>query len=445
MTIKKHFTSSVAQDCSNIGREMHRLMEELYPICRSITGNGVRETLRILQRIIPIDVHEVPSGTRAFDWIVPKEWNIRDAYIKDPQGKKIVDFRASNIHVVSYSTPVHKKISLQELKGHLHSLPDHPDWIPYRTTYYKENWGFCLSHRQLLELKDGMYEVSIDSTLKNGSLTYGELTLPGQSPDTVLLSCYVCHPSLCNDNLSGVTLLTFLGKALMQMDRRYTYRLLFIPETIGAVVWLSRNEPIVKYIKHGLVATCIGDAGMPTYQRSRQGNTVIDRAVEKVLTDTKQEHRIVDFVPSGSDERQFSSPGFNLPVGSLMRTMYDRFPEYHTSHDNMAFVRAESLGDSFRLYQDVINMLEQDIRYQNLCPKCEPQLGRRGLYTSIGGRTKTWYGDDAFQAMFWVLNFSDGEHSLLDIAVQSGIPFRVVKDVADTLREHQLLKPIKVA
>jgi len=424
-------------DPHGIGQEMYRLISELYPICRSITGNGFRETLSIIKTHIPLKVHEVPTGTQVFDWTVPKEWNIRDAYIKNGQGERVVDFRASNLHVVSYSTPVHATLSRAELKGHLFTLPDHPDWTPYRTSYYQENWGFCLSHKLFLELQEDMYEVYIDSSLEEGHLTYGEYYLRGESTDEVLISCHTCHPSLCNDNLSGVALATFLAQHLGAVSRRYSYRFLFIPGTIGSITWLSLNEAQASKIKHGLVVVCVGDSGKSTYKRSRRGNAEIDRVVEYVLKHSGNDYEIGDFFPYGYDERQYCSPGFNLPVGCLMRTPHGRYPEYHTSADNLDFVQPDYLGDSFSKYLAVLNVLENNKRYLNKNPKCEPQLGKRGLYGAIGGRSDA---KTSQLAMLWVLNLSDGQHTLLDIADRSGLEFDLIRNVADILVKHALLQ-----
>jgi aminopeptidase-like protein len=342
---------------------------------------------------------------------------------------------------LNYSIPINKKSSLKELKEHLFTLPEHPDWIPYRTTYFEENWGFCLTQKQYAQLKDDLYEVVIDSTLKEGSLTYGELFLEGEIEDEVLFTCYVCHPSMCNDNLSGVSLLTFLAKYLSGIKRRYSYRFLFIPETIGAITWLCMNENRVSKIKHGLVATCLGDAGKSTYKKSRQGNAVIDRVAIHVLENSYTEYNIIDFFPNGSDERQFCSPAFNLPVGSLMRTRYGLFLEYHTSADNLEFVKKEYLYDSFVKYLDIIIILEQNKTYLNLNPKCEPQLGKRGLYSMIGAQ-KDGNENNEETAFFWVLNLSDGKHSLLDISERSGFKFEIIKKTADILHSNDLLKEI---
>ena len=423
-------------EINKIGRQAYELMKELYPICRSITGDGTRQTLAIIQRYIPLEIHEIPTGTKAFDWVIPKEWNIKDAYIKNSKGEKIVDFKESNLHVLNYSVPVNRRFALDELKEHLFTLPDHPDWVPYLTSYQKEEWGFCLTHNQYERLKDDFYEVFIDSTLQDGHLSYGELYLKGRSDDEVLLTCYVCHPSLCNDNLSGVVLLTFLADYLKSHNLKYSYRFLFIPETIGSIAWLCFNEDKVSRIKHGLVATCVGDRGHLTYKRSRIGDAVIDKAVEKVLVDSGSPYEIINFFPFVSDERQFCSPGFNLPVGSLMRSVYGRFPEYHTSADNLDFVGPEYLADSFEKYMKVIFILENDAAYLNLNPKCEPQLEKKGLSSAIGGQ-KALAIDK--QAIFWVLNLSDGANSLLDISIHSAISFERIKYAADVLIKKGLL------
>jgi len=424
------------QDSAVIGQEIYRLMCQLYPICRSITGNGIRETLRILQEHIPLEIHEVPSGTPIFDWVVPKEWNIKDAYVKDSQGRKVIDFQRSNLHVLNYSMPVNKKVSLNELKQHLYTLPEHLDWVPYRTSYYKENWGFCLSHNQLLGLADNEYEVYIDASLEPGNLTYGEYFLKGETDEEVLVSTHVCHPSLANDNLSGVAVATFLAKHLSELSLRYSYRFLFTPGTIGSIIWLSLNEALACRIKHGLVLACVGDPGKVTYKRSRRGNAEIDRAVIQALKDAGDAYDVLEFSPYGYDERQFCSPGFNLPVGCFMRTPHGKFAEYHTSADDLNFVRPASLADSFSKCCAILDILEGNKTYFNTNPKCEPQLGERGLYSQIGGQK-----DGKLQelAMLWVLNFSDGQHSLLDIAERSNLEFAVIHNAAQTLLGHGLL------
>ncbi|TFZ09009.1 DUF4910 domain-containing protein [Ramlibacter humi] len=416
---------------------MHALVRELYPICRSITGDGVRATLARVQREIPLQVHEVPSGTPAFDWTVPREWNIRDAWVKNPRGERVIDFRRHNLHVVSYSVPVRARMTLEQLRPHLHSLPQQPDLIPYRTSYYREDWGFCLAHRDLESLPEGEYEVCIDSTLADGHLTYGECFLAGTSRDDVLFSCHVCHPSLCNDNLSGIAVATFLAKALAAAPRRLSYRFLFIPGTIGSITWLSRHEEQARRIRHGLVLTGIGDAGAFTYKASRRGDAAIDTAVRHVLRHADPGHAWRPFSPYGYDERQYCSPGFNLPVGCLMRTPHGEYPQYHTSGDNPDFVHAGQLAGSLRALLAIADVLEHDATYRNTQPMCEPQLGKRGLYGAMGGNGIR----DLEMAMLWVLNLSDGGASLLAIAERSGLPFGTIHAAARLLLAHGLLAP----
>lgn len=420
-------------------KEIFHLIERLYPICRSITGNGVRETLRILQEYIPLTVREVPSGTRVFDWTVPKEWNIEDAYLKNSKGEKLVDFQKCNLHVLNYSLPVHKKVSLNELKAHSFSLPDKPDWIPYRTSYYKENWGFCLSHKQLTELQEDEYEVFIGSRLRDGHLSYGEYFIKGQSAEEILISTHVCHPSLANDNLSGIALAVFIAKHLRAASSRYSYRFVFSPGTIGSITWLSLNEAQTTRIKHGLVLACAGDSGKLNYKKTRQGNAEIDRAVIQALKDSGDAFAVHEFSPYGYDERQFCSPGFNLPVGCFMRTPHGEFPEYHTSADNLELVQPKFLADSLTKCLSILDILEGNRTYLNLNPKCEPQLGTRGLYGFIGGQS-----DSRLQelAMLWVLNLCDGAHDLLDIAEKSKLDFCLIKNAADALLVNNLLRDV---
>jgi aminopeptidase-like protein len=417
------------------GRAMHGLIRELFPICRSITGDGFRDSLRGLSKIAPIVPNEIPSGTRVFDWTVPKEWNIRDAWIADRSGRRWVDFRESNLHVVNYSIPVRTRMPLAELRRHLHALPDQPDLIPYRTSYYAEDWGFCLSQRILDQLPDGEYEVCIDSTLVPGNLTYGECLLHGTIPDEILISVHSCHPSLANDNLSGMVVAAFLARHLASQPRRHTFRFLFIPGTIGSITWLALHETEAGNIRHGLVLSCLGDPGPLTYKRSRRGNAPIDRATAHVLRD-QGGSAVREFTPYGYDERQYCSPGFNLAVGCLMRTPNGQFPEYHTSADNLNFVRAESLEGSLRKVLEIIAILEHDTVYVNLNPKCEPQLGRRGLYDTKGGTAPP----DLQMAMLWVLNLSDGNHRLIEIAQRAALPFGTIRHAAIALHEAGLLR-----
>ena len=422
------------------GKALHDFVAELYPLCRSITGEGVRETLRLVQKRIPLDIHEVASGTQVFDWTVPPEWNIRDAYVKNRAGERVIDFKVSNLHVVNYSQPIRKLMKLEELKPHLHTLHEHPDWVPYRTSYYKDNWGFCLSQKQLSQMADEEYEVCIDSSLTQGTLTYGECYLPGASTDEVLISCHVCHPSLCNDNLSGIAVATFLALNLAEQDRRYSYRLLFIPGTIGSITWLATHEQVIPRIKHGFVLTGIRDAGPLTYKRSRRGDAEIDHVMAQVLKQAGEPYKLIDFFPYGYDERQYCSPGFKLPVGCLMRTPHGEYPEYHTSADSLDFIKPQSLVGSLRHCLAVINVLEHNHRYMNQNPKCEPQLGKRGLYRAVAGHQATQSRE---LVLLWVLNLSDGMHSLLDIAERADVPFGEVQSAAAALVESGLLAKCK--
>lgn len=390
----------------------------------------------MLQEEIPLEIFEVPSGKQVFDWTVPKEWNIREAWVKDAAGNKVIDFAEHNLHILNYSTPVHQKMDLEALKKHLYSLPDQPDLIPYRTSYYREQWGFCMRHEDLQKLGEGEYEVFIDSSLEAGSLTYGELYIPGESSDEVIFSAHICHPSLANDNLAGIAVVTELAKGLLTSSNRYSYRFLFIPGTIGSITWLAENEERIPYIKHGLVASLLGDPGNFTYKRSRRGDAEIDQIAEYVLEQSGKAHKVIDFFPYGYDERQFCSPAFNLAVGNFTRTQFGQYPEYHTSGDNLELVRPEYIEESLEMYRKVVEILEANKTYVNLSPKCEPQLGKRGLYDAIGGNSDS----KALQmAMLWVLNLADGEYSLLDMAKRSGIPFELIAKIAATLIEKDLL------
>jgi len=418
-----------------IGEEIFALAAKIFPICRSITGNGVRQTLREIAAHIALEIHEVPTGTPVFDWTIPREWNIRDAYIKDSDGERVVDFKRSNLHVMSYSAPVHKHVSLAELRQHVHTLPEQPDLIPYRTSYYAEDWGFCMPHRQFKNLRDQAYEVFIDASLEDGYLTYGEYLHKGETTDEFLLSAHICHPSLANDNCSGVALLTHLAKRIASLRTRYSYRILFAPGTIGAVTWLARNEEHSQRIKHGLVISMVGDSGGPTYKKSRRGNAKIDRAIVHVLRHSGLAPVILDFFPYGYDERQYCSPGFNLPVGLFQRSRFGEIPQYHTSGDNLDFIQPDYLAQSYRVIAETVELIENDEVYTNTMPKCEPQLGKRGLYGAVGGKDAT----AANMAMLWILNLSDGRHSLLDIAERADLPFTVVRGTAQRLQQHGLL------
>jgi aminopeptidase-like protein len=421
----------------DVGQEMQELARELFPICRSITGNGLRQTLGLIGERVPLETTEVPTGTEVLDWVVPREWNIAEAWIAGRDGNRVVDFADSNLHVLGYSVPVRERLPLAELKEHLFTLPEHPDWIPFRNSYYTPNWGFCLQHSRLESLPAGEYEVCIDSTLEDGSLTYAEALVPGQTSDEVLVSGYACHPSMANDNLSGLVLMTALAKHLAGKPLRYSYRFLFSPGTIGPIAWLARNEERLERVKHGLVCLCVGDPGALTYKKSRRGDAEIDRAAQLVLRDSGDASEVHEWEPWGGDERQFNSPGFNLPVGTLTRSAPGSFPEYHTSADDLDFITAGALARSFHAYMSVFDVLETNATYVNLNPKGEPQLGRRGLYRSIGA------GPDAGVkelSLLWVLNLADGEHTLVDMAERSGLPYATVRDAARTLEEHDLLK-----
>ncbi len=420
------------------GAAMHALISELFPICRSITGDGLRRTLTRLAEEAPLEIVEVPSGTEVFDWTIPDEWNIREAWIADTRGNRVVDFRESSLHVLNYSAPVRGRMTRQELAEHLFTIPEHPDWIPYRTSYYRRNWGFCLSHRRLQAMNDPEYDVLIDSTLAPGHLSYGEAFLPGELQEEVLISAHVCHPSLANDNLSGVALAVFLAKHLAARKRRYSYRFLFAPGTIGAIAWLARNRERAARICHGLVLTCAGDRGGFHYKKSRRGDAEIDRAMAHVLRHGSEPYAIEEFVPYGYDERQYCSPGFNLPVGCFSRTPYERYPEYHTSADNLDFVRPEALAGSLGVLTSVVDLLEHNLTYQNQQPYCEPQLGKRNLYRSTGG---TGIGIENL-AKLWILNLSDGAHTLLDIAERAGLSFELIRASAAELAEARLLRPL---
>lgn len=421
------------------GRQMHEFLRETFPFCRSITGQGVRDTLQAVGRHVPLQLHEVPTGTPVLDWVIPNEWNIRDAWLKDPNGRVIAPFAETNLRVVNYSPPIHRRMPLAELRPHLYSIPSRPDRVPYKTSYFEPNWGFCLRHDELQTLVDGEYEVFIDSTLAPGSLTYAECFIPGATPHEVLISCHTCHPSMANDSLSGVVLTTFLAKTLLGRELRYSYRFLFAPATVGAVTWLALNPEVVERVTHGLVVTCVGDPGPFTYKKSRQGDAEIDRAAAHVLATRGGEHHIVDFTPYGGDERQFCSPGYDLAVGALMRSPYWEYEQYHSSADTPDVVTAEALGESLDAYVSVLDVIERNRRYQNLQPYGEPMLGRRGLFRAMGGALDARSRE---YALLWVLNQSDGRHSLLDIAERSRLPFHALCDAVDALVKAELLKEL---
>jgi len=420
------------------GDRLHALAADLYPICRSITGDGVRATLARLARHMPMTVHEVASGESVLDWTVPPEWNVREAYIADSRGRRIVDIADHTLHLVSYSTPVRARLSLAELQPHLHSLPEQPDLIPYRTSYYAPAWGFCLPDRLRRALPDDLYEVVVDTTLAPGSLTYGEFLHRGRSADEVLLSAHVCHPSLANDNCSGLAVMALLAEALQGVETELSYRFLLTPGTIGAIAWLAHNRERVGRIRHGLIISNVGDAGGPTYKRSRRGDAVIDRAAAHVLSRAGRAASLIDFSPYGYDERQYCSPGFDLPVGSFQRSAWGTFPQYHTSADNLDFIRPEHLESSLRLIVRMLAVVDGNATLRNTLPYGEPQLGKRGLYSGLGGGRAA---EEERMALLWILNQADGSRDLLAIADRAGLDFAVIRRAASRLTQAGLLVP----
>lgn len=417
---------------------MHALITRLMPLPRSLTGDGVRDTLAVLAERLPLQVHEVASGTAVLDWTVPQEWRVRAARITGPDGAVVVDWADSPLHLLGYSVPFAGRLSRAELLPHLHALPDRPSLTPYRTSYYAPVWGFCLPQSVVDALPDGAYDVLVDTELFAGSLTYGELVLPGEEPGEVLLTAHTCHPAQANDNLSGLAVAAALAEELAARPaRRWTYRFLFAPGTLGAITWLDRHRADLDQFHAGLVLTGLGDPSPPSYKRSRRGDTVIDRAVEHVLATTVEGARVLDFSPYGYDERQFCSPGFDLPVGRLGRGVHGEYPQYHTSADDLELVQPGQLADSLQLLRDVVDVLEQDRVLRNLEPYAEPQLGRRGLYRSTGATPLDSKARE--MALLWVLNLADGSRSLLDVARRAGLPFRAVAAAATDLERAGLL------
>ncbi|WP_207652688.1 DUF4910 domain-containing protein [Desulfosporosinus sp. FKA] len=422
-----------------IGEAMYHLAETLFPICRSITGEGVRQTLKIIQEHIPLTIKEVPSGTSAFDWTVPKEWNIVDAYIEDPDGTKIIDFKKNNLHVVGYSVPVDQVMSLQELQQHLYSMESMPEAIPYVTSYYKERWGFCLSHKQRMSLKEGQYRVYINSSLTQGFLTYGELIIPGETEKEVLLSTYICHPSMANNELSGPAVVTYLAKWLLELPRRnYTYRIVFVPETIGSLVYLSQNLGVMKTnVVAGYNVTCAGDERAYSFLPSRYGDTLADRVALHVLTHKHPEFVRYSYLERGSDERQYCSPGVDLPVASIMRTKYGMYPEYHTSLDDLSLISPAGLQGSYEVLKDCITLLERNARYRIKCLG-EPQLGKRGLYPTISTRES----GQTVRSMMNFIAYADGTNDLLDISDIIRLPVDQIYPILDDLIDANLIEQI---
>ena len=423
----------------DIGNEMYTLCNKLFPICRSITGNGVRETLRVLQNICPaMTLHEVPTGTQVFDWTVPKEWNIRDAWIKNSKGEKILDFAKSNLHVMGYSIPVNQKVTLEELLPLIHTQPDQPDAIPYVTSYYKERYGFCMSQEQKDTLREDTYHIYIDSDLKDGSLTYGEILIPSTegNKDEIFLSTYVCHPSMANNELSGPAVTIYLAKWLWEKKhRRYNYRIIFIPETIGAITYLSQHLPeMKKTIRAGFNISCVGDDRTYSYVASRYGNTLADKVAKNVLSFRYPEYKRYSFLQRGSDERQYNAPGVDLPICAVCRSKYAEYPEYHTSKDNMGLISPTGLQGAYEVYRDMIEALEYNHRYQIQCFG-EPQLGKRGLYPTISQKG----GYDAVKSMTDFIAYADGTNDLMDISNIIKVPVKGMFPVIKRLQEANLI------
>ena len=423
-------------DFEHCGEEMHQLVSRLFPICRSITGDGVRETLKIIQEYIPLEVFEVPSGTKVFYWTIPREWNIRDAYILNENGEKIVDFQKNNLHVVGYSVPVNKKLTLSELQEHLYSLEDQPDAIPYITSYYKERWGFCLAHNQRMALQEGTYQVVIDSELKDGHLTYGELIIPGEREEEIFLSTYICHPSMANNELSGPVVTTFLAKWISEMPRRYTYRIIFIPETIGSITYLSRHlDYLKKHVIAGFNITCVGDERAYSFLPSRNGGTLADRVALTILKFKHPDFRHYSFLDRGSDERQYCSPGVDLPVVSLMRSKYGTYPEYHTSLDNLELVTAEALMGSLSIHKFCIELIENNITFKSNTLG-EPQLGKRGLYPELGTKNL----NTSVKEMMDVLTYCDGTNDIIDLSDKTRIPTGKIISIIKKFEKENLIR-----
>ena len=421
------------------GQKMHELAQKLFPICRSITGNGVRETLRILKKEISIKVYEVPTGTRVFDWTVPKEWNISEAWIEDSKGQRIIDFANHNLHVVGYSVPVDMQISLSDLQEHLYSIPEQPNAIPYVTSYYQERWGFCMTHAMREKLSDDIYHVHIDSSLKDGSLTYGELIIPGESEKEIFLSTYICHPSMANNELSGPVVTTYLTKWIKSKPRHHTYRIIFIPETIGSLTYLSKNiDDMKRNIIAGFNVTCAGDDRANSFQSSRYGTTLADRVALRVLRKRHPNFKSYSFLDRGSDERQYCSPGVDLPVVSIMRSHHTEFPEYHSSLDNLELITPNGLQGSFDILKECIETLENNPRYQPIF-QCEPQLGKRGLYSTLSRR-----GSKSNDSKLYlnILAYSDGTNDMDDLAELLHIPKEDILQAVKTLLNAKLIRRI---
>jgi aminopeptidase-like protein len=426
------------EDNNDTGALIYGLAKDLFPINRSITGNGVRKTLARLKDVFPgIVIHEVPSGTKVFDWTIPLEWNVRDAYIECPDGRRIADFKKNNLHLVGYSTPIDRTMPLPELQKYLHSLPGQPSSIPYVTSYYEDRFGFCLTHEEREKLPEGNYRVRVDSELKNGSLTYGEIIIPGENDDEIFWSCDICHPSMANNELSGPCVAVYLAKWAASAPRRFTYRIVFVPETIGSITYLSRNLDVMKKnVAAGFNLSCLGDPGHFSLVRSRYGNTLADRAAESALRFIDPKYNDYSFLYRGSDERQYNAPGADLPVCCLTRTLFGHYPEYHTSGDDMNFITPEALGGSFGLCREIIESLEANRRYR-VTVICEPQLSPRGLYPSVSAKNTGWEA----RSMMNFIAYCDGTNDLFDISGLIGEPIPKLAGMAETLVNAGLLTP----
>lgn len=421
----------------DIGQQIYQLCVDLFPICRSITGYGVRQTLSIIKQQIPeLGIFEVPSGTKCFDWAIPKEWNIKDAYVINPTGEKIIDFKKSNLHVVGYSIPIDKEITLEELQEHLYSIPEQPTAIPYITSYYTERWGFCITDEQRKTLTSGRYRVFIDSELKEGSLTYGEIILPGETDKEVFLSTYVCHPSLANNELSGPGVATFITKWLSSLsNRKYTYRIIFIPETIGSIAYLSRNLDVMKKnIIAGYNITCIGDDRAYSYLPSRNGNTFSDQVALHVLKNLHPDFITYSYLDRGSDERQYCSPGVDLPVASIMRSKYAKYPEYHTSLDDLNLISPSGLLGGYEVLVKIIECIEKNEKLQ-VTVLCEPQLGKRGLYPTLSTKNTA----NEVRDMMNLIAYCDGNQTILEIANKINVPMWNLFPIVEKLKSEGLL------
>ena len=415
--------------------KMYELVKKLFPLCRSLTGDEVRKTLKILREHIPLKISEVPTGTKVFDWTVPQEWNIKDAYVIDPAGKKVIDFKKHNLHIVGYSIPVNKTIALPELQKHLYSLPDQPTAIPYVTSYYQPRWGFCLKHQDREKLKPGKYRVVVDSELKKGSLTFGELIIPGLSQKEVFLSTYVCHPSMANNELSGPAVTTFLAKWLLTKKRRYAYRIIFIPETIGSIMYLSKNLNVMKNaVVAGFNISCVGDERNYSYVSSRNGETYANKVAQFAFESLGEDFTRYSYLDRGSDERQYNSPGVDLPVVSISRSKYGTYPEYHTSLDDLNLVTPRGLYGSYELLKHILELIEKNYYYQNTCLG-EPQLGRRGLYPTVSKKGSA----AGARRIIDFLAYADGTNDLIDISRKIKIPIHELYPIVKRLLKEKLI------